>query len=296
MITTPLSISAKCIASWGNHGLFANSSEEHFPADYLRRIGRPLCGDNIEATQNDKGQWHITRIAPQTNTFARADRRGRKQVIAANIDQLLIVVASEPAPSKDLLDRYLVAGELTLCQCIIIHNKVDLDAEKPSSLSVRLQALADIGYPVISVSATKAIGIDMLNNILKGNCSMLVGQSGVGKSSLVNQLIPNLDLQTKAISNATGKGTHTTSISTLYHLPNNGQIIDSPGVWEYGLWQMPADELAWGFKEFRDYLGQCRFRDCQHLNEPGCKLRENVADSQRYACYQRLLNEQKRFV
>ncbi len=289
-----------CVASWGNHGLVAAPDQTILPVQYQRRVGRPLCGDRVDIDLQPDSQWLATHIHPRSNCFARADRRGRRQQIAANLDQIVVVLAPEPAPSRDLIDRYLAAGEILGIACLLVLNKVDLDESALEALRERLNPYRQLGYRVLECSAETGHGLDQLAPELSGRQSLLAGQSGVGKSSLLNRLIPDLSVQTNSLSSATGKGKHTTTIAKLYFLEHSaGCIIDSPGVWEYGLWQMDSAELAHGFIEFRELLGTCRFQDCQHRAEPGCALlaraESDAVFAHRLACYQRLLREQQRF-
>ncbi len=272
---------------------------------YQRRIGRPLVGDVVDIEQQTDHQWLVTTIHPRSTYFARGDRNGRQQRIAANIDQSIIVMAAEPAPSRDLIARYVIAAEILGMTPVLVLNKIDLPEPAVQIQRERLALYIDLGYQVLECSAESGQGISQLAEHLADKQSMLVGQSGVGKSSLLNRLIPDLSIQTSSLSSATGKGKHTTTIAQLYYLPQSGKnahgrVIDSPGVWEYGLWVMPADELAYGFREFREHLGKCRFNDCQHQQEPGCALLLQAENDdrfrQRLLCYQRLLNEQQRHI
>ncbi len=294
-----------CVASWGNHGMVALPDKHLLPVQYQRRIGRPLCGDKVDIEQQPDHQWLVTRIHKRSTFFARADRFGRQQMIAANMNQALVVIAPEPSPSRDLIDRYLCANEILGIKTILVLNKIDLIGEKLSQLRQQLTAYKQLGYQVIECSASSGAGIDDLQQQLSNQtepavCSLLIGQSGVGKSSLLNSLIPDLAVQTNSLSNATGKGKHTTTIAHMYMLADqNSTIIDTPGVWEYGLWVMPPSELAYAFKEFREWLGKCRFHDCQHSGEPECVFQQQADQcpdfAKRWQCYRRLLVEQERF-
>lgn len=295
----------RCVASWGNHGLAASSTQSTVRVQYQRRIGRPLCGDVIGLEQQQDKQWLVNKIESRRNHFARADRKGRPQLLAANIDQAIVVIAPEPAPSRDLIDRYLAANEILGIRTTLVLNKVDLSSQDLDQLRQQLSIYIELGYTVIECSTLQNHGIDTLKQQLadesgQPRCSLFVGQSGVGKSSLLNCLVPDLSIQVNSLSTATGKGKHTTTTSKMYFLPGESDmIIDSPGVWEYGLWRMPGSELAYGFLEFRDHLGQCRFQDCQHNTEPQCALQSQADQSttfeQRLQCYRRLLAEQQRF-
>jgi ribosome biogenesis GTPase len=159
----------------------------------------------------------------------------------------------------------------------------------------RLSEYEELGYTVIRTSCKKEPGTDALKPVLKDRTSIFVGQSGVGKSSLINRLIPDLDIQTGALSHATGKGTHTTTSTMLYRFSEGGYLIDSPGVWEYGIWKLDEQELVHGFVEFRRWLGGCRFNNCRHVTEPDCAIKRAVDDGHirewRYRSYLRLLDQ-----
>jgi ribosome biogenesis GTPase len=181
----------------------------------------------------------VSAILPRRNVFMRADTRQRKQIIAANLDQVLVVVAPRPEPSRDLVERYLVAVHSLGIEPVIVLNKVELMAVTTISEGSPLAHLDDyrkLGYQVLQTSCKTQPGLNGLESVLQGRTSILVGQSGVGKSSLANGLIPDLELQTGELSRVTGKGTHTTTTTIMYSLPGGGRLIDSPGVWEYGLW------------------------------------------------------------
>jgi ribosome biogenesis GTPase len=197
------------------------------------------------------------------------------------------------------MERYLLAVHSLEIEPIIVLNKVDLedyDEASPGGAVVgRLSGYESLGYEVLRTSCKAEPGITALAPILKDRTSILVGQSGVGKSSLVRKLLPNLEIQTGELSRVTGKGTHTTTTTILYDLPDGGCLLDSPGVWEYGLWKLEAGQLTAGFTEFRPYLQECRFNDCLHRSEPGCAVkqavREQAISEWRYASYLRLLEQ-----
>ena len=281
--------------AYGNQGIAELVDGRQAVCVFRRTIGRPLCGDRVRLERRG-ATLAVCEIAARRNVFVRADRRRQKQEVASNLDQVLIVIAPLPAPSRDLLERYLVAVHSLGIEPVVVVNKVELletsPAETDSAFS-HLHEYRDLGYRVAEVSCKGPPGIDALHSALSGRSSILVGQSGVGKSSLVNRLIPDLELQTGALSRSTGKGTHTTTTTIMYQLATGGRLVDSPGVWEYGLWDMAADELLSGFPEFSAFHGHCRFNDCQHTGEPGCMVAEAAntgkIHSWRYQSYLRLM-------
>ena len=288
----------RILVSHGNRGMVELENGDRVECKFRRSVGRPFCGDWVVLEDADDESVVVAEILPRSNEFMRANGRGHKQVIASNLDQVLIVIAPAPEPSRDLLERYLVAVHSLGIQPLIVVNKFELisdgqfDQQGPLG---RLGEYQQLGYTVIRTSCKQDPGIEELTPSLQDKCNILVGQSGVGKSSLANALLPDLDLQTGALSRVTGKGTHTTTTTIMYSLPCSGRLIDSPGVWEYGLWQMEPAELAAGFREFSDFAMQCRFNDCRHHSEPGCAVREAVnlgsIRAWRYESYLRLLEQ-----
>ena len=205
------------------------------------------------------------------------DQRGQLKPVAANVDRLIIVFAPLPTPYTNLIDRYLVAAEQADIEPLLVMNKSDLLKTSPNpELLQWLDDYSRLGYRTLLLSAGEGDGLDNLRAELKDHTSVFVGQSGVGKSSLINALLPGQDLRVGALSESTGKGTHTTTTAKLFHFPAGGDLIDSPGIREFGLTHISHDELLEGFIEFRPFLGHCRFRDCQHLHEPGCALLQAV--------------------
>jgi ribosome biogenesis GTPase len=286
------------LVSHGNRGIVELPGGDQLECKFRRSVGRPCCGDRVEVERADSDSAVVSTILPRDNVFIRANARQQKQIIAANLDQVLIVIAPEPEPSRDLVERYLVAVHSLGIQPLLVVNKAELLENENSELSGPLTHLEDyreLGYPVVHTSCKDAPGTEKLMPLLEDRASILVGQSGVGKSSLVNALLPDLDLQTGALSRVTGKGTHTTTTTIMYRLPCSGRLIDSPGVWEYGLWQMSQPELSGGFIEFGKYSGLCKFNDCRHRSEPGCAIREAAEQSRirewRYRSYLRLLEQ-----
>lgn len=215
----------------------------------------------------------IEAVQPRSSELSRPNAYGQVKPVAANIDQIILVIAPEPEAHPNLIDRYLVAAENCGIEPIILLNKTDLlNEQNKAPLIALLNSYQQLGYRTLSVCSHIEASLGELKNFLNGRTSVFVGQSGVGKSSLISTLLPNEELRVGALSAHTAKGRHTTTTARLYHFPAGGDLIDSPGIREFGLWHMSKDEVLYGFKELRNIVGNCRFRDCSHLHEPGCAL------------------------
>jgi len=247
-----------------------------------------VAGDRIVWQIEGDGQGVVISCYPRQSVLGRPDKQKVLKPVAANITQLMIVVAPKPEISWSLLDSYLVVAEhLNLHACIVL-NKIDLADE--ALLAQLKQQYEPLGYDLLFTGHDNNNGYQSLENALKNHISVFVGQSGVGKSSLITKMLPlEDDIQTGEISAKTDLGRHTTSNSTFYHLPFGGGLIDSPGVREFGLWHMPSSEIARGYREFKPYLSQCKFRNCTHRDSPGCALliavKEKLVSSKRYENY-----------
>lgn len=223
----------------------------------------------------------IEAVHPRHSELVRPDFYDGVKPVAANVDQIVIISAVLPELSLNIIDRYLVACECTDIKPIIVLNKIDLlNDDQRTEVEKKLTIYTHIGYQVLYVSCQNQQGIAVLQEVLQGKISILVGQSGVGKSSIINLLLPHQSqsVMTGGISEISGLGQHTTTSSRLYHLPNGGDIIDSPGIREFGLWHLEPEQVISGFKEFGNYLGGCHFRDCNHFDTPGCLLQKAVQD------------------
>ncbi|HIE56312.1 MAG TPA: small ribosomal subunit biogenesis GTPase RsgA [Chromatiaceae bacterium] len=244
---------------------------------FRQNLGDIVCGDRVLWQPADNDQGVVVALLPRDTVLPRQDYSGREKPLAANITQLVVVLASKPEPTGFLTDQYLVAAELMGVKALITLNKSDLlSGDELKRFQQRFAHYRRIGYSVITVSARRQHGLNPLMERLEGETSILVGQSGVGKSSLINVLLPRQLEAVGELSEASGLGRHTTSATTLHFLENGGEIIDSPGVRSFRLGRVDRRELERGFREFAPFLGQCRFSNCTHRQEPGCALREAV--------------------
>lgn len=235
-------------------------------------LDNPVAGDRVVWQQGEGERGVIVAIEPRHSLLTRPDFTGQPKSIAANIDQMLIVVAPQPPAFANLIDRYLVAAEAHNLRAVIVQNKADIALDEAST--AMLQAYRAMGYPLLTVSSKTGAGLAELNQQLKDAISIFVGQSGVGKSSLVNALLPDANTAVGELSHAADKGKHTTTTARLFHFPAGGDLIDSPGIREFGVQNLARAAVERGFREFEPFIARCRFRNCRHESEPGCALLE----------------------
>jgi ribosome biogenesis GTPase len=263
-----------------------------------RLFGRRLqvvCGDRVGwvAQEAEGAEGLVVEVEPRTSELARISSSGEGEVIVANLDLLVAVLAPVPAPDFSICDRYLAAAEWAGLSAAIVLNKSDLPEAADPQLEAELATYRTLGYPAVRTTKREPHGADALGRLLRGRTGVLVGQSGVGKSSLINCLVPGVEAAVQEISRATEEGRHTTTASALYHLPGGGELMDSPGVRDYAP-PLPAPrDLASGFRELAATTVDCRFPDCRHAGEPGCKVEALVASgaisARRLASYRQLL-------
>lgn len=249
------------------------------------------CGDRVAVARSGDGLGVIETCLPRRTLFYRSNAF-REKLIAANVSQVIIVVACEPSFSDELVTRSLVAAEAAGVKALIVLNKCDL-GDRIDAARRALQPFLDLGYPVVPLSARGDVSV--LRASLAEHDSVLVGQSGMGKSTLINALLPDANAATREISLALDSGKHTTTHATRYQLDQSSSLIDSPGLQDFGLGHLSREEIDSAFPELRPLLGQCRFRDCHHDREPGCvvqaALQAGRINARRFVAYRGLCGE-----
>jgi ribosome biogenesis GTPase / thiamine phosphate phosphatase len=285
------------IARYGKKAMVEAGDTSIHQCALRQHLGYIVAGDQVvwHATQADEGV--ITALLPRKSELTKPITHNIFKPVAANINQVIIVVAPQPPLSTLLLDSYLVACHTLQLSPIILVNKYDLLSDDDDTTQA-MKVYTRLPYPVLYTSTSTPHGLDHLHQTLQQHTSVFVGQSGVGKSSLIVSLLPHEDIVVGALSATQAHGRHTTSSSRLYHLPTGGDLIDSPGVREFGLWHMPAAQIAKGFVEFTPWLGKCKFSDCQHQQEPGCAIIQAMQQGDihpaRVANYHRLVAQYQR--
>lgn len=255
---------------------------------------QPVCGDRVLVRPiPNEAEWLITAILPRDNELSRPNNRGQVEVLAANLTFLCIVVADPPQPDWFIVDRYLCAAEMMHISAAVVFNKSDL-AQGQDTVRDELRVFGKIGYPTVLCSARSGENLQQVERLLTQQTAIIVGQSGVGKSTLINRLVADADQKTDNVSLASGKGRHTTVNSVRLWLAGGGSVIDSPGVRDYAPPAVNTTEVLLGFREIADSGQLCRFANCLHLREPACAVKAAVAEGmiseRRYKSYRRLLN------
>ena len=288
------------VASFGQRGMLSPAPISHQarPNDNTQPVPFILKGRKLRAVCGDRVIWHlsadgdavVSEVLTRQNALERPDSRGHPETIAANLTHIVVVLAPVPEADFFIADRYLCAAEILRAKAVVVWNKADLQPEPPSELGI----YATLGYPVVNCSTETGTGIDELESHLSTGVAMLVGQSGVGKSSLINKMIPNAEMATGELSSANREGKHTTTASFMHRFRSGGRLIDSPGVRDFAPAIRDVTDVAFGFVEINSTSKQCRFADCQHLREPNCAVKDAVAagsiNERRYESYKRLRN------
>ncbi len=273
------------ITHHGKELIVCNASQETINCQLRQNLGTIVCGDRVAFQFVDRHSVPKTAVvvalAKRINLLQKAGFAGKAKAVAANIDQVVVVCALVPRPSSYLIDRYLVAAENLPARPVIVINKIDLlDEENERVVNDINSIYTAIGYRVLETSATRNTGVDELQSVLIDSTSIHVGLSGVGKSSLVKDLLPDIDIRIGEISHASKEGKHTTTVSTLYLLPTGGNLIDSPGVRDFTPLNLDNEQLLNGFIELKAYRGQCKFTNCSHTNEPGCAIAQALENGE----------------
>ena len=253
-----------------------------FKIDGLTSTNPIAVGDvvTIETENELEGSVTITEIANRKNYITRTSpaNKHKHHIIASNIDQsLLFATLKDPKTSQGFMDRFLITSEAYQIPSIIVFNKSDLYKEKELEKFAEVKSIYEaIGYKVMGMSIEKNIGVEEVKNLLQDKITLLSGHSGVGKSSFINTIFPELQLKTQDVSGWSGKGLHTTTFAEMFNLPFSGCVIDTPGIRELGLVDIPKQELSHYFPEMRKVINDCQFNNCMHTNEPGCAVKEAV--------------------
>ena len=283
--------SGTVVAGFGRETLVRSDSGELLRATARNRQLQPVCGDRVMLSAIAGGRAVIEAIDPRRNVFSRASRH-RTKVLAANITQVVVLVACEPSFSDELMCRFLAAAELAGLPALIALNKSDLIAKAIDHIV--LEPFRGLGYPLVELVGKR--DAQPLLPYLHHHRSLLAGQSGMGKSTLVKTLVPEAEVRIGEISRFLDSGRQSTIAARLYLIADGSEIVDTPGVSEFGLAGLSAREIAAGFREFGSHAARCRFQDCRHLSEPGCAVREatlsGAVHPRRLALYQRILQQE----
>ncbi|MGB9577809.1 MAG: ribosome small subunit-dependent GTPase A [Halothiobacillaceae bacterium] len=268
---------------------------ERHPCTFRQTLGGVVTGDKVRWQDNPGGKGTVEFVEPRRSVLIRPDTLGKPRMMAANIDQVLITLAPVPEPNPSVIDRAIVAALDLPARPILLVNKIDLmDEDGREFLRAFLSEWTNIGITALELSASTGEGLEVLKDMLDGHESLFVGLSGVGKSSIVRALLPEgVEVAVGEISEHSQEGRHTTRTSTLYHLPSGGDVVDAPGVRDFGVWAMTPEAVLRGFAEIQEAAQACRFANCTHRMEPGCAVKQAVEDgrisARRYQSYLELM-------
>jgi len=290
-------VPARVIESFGRRVTVATADGATLPAELFGKRLTCVCGDEVTIRLPSRASGDVAKVVtvtPRRTTFARTDSRGRTEPLAANLSLLAVIVAPEPVPDPYIADRYLAGAALAGITGIVVVNKSELPDAAAEPFQAVMREYEAAGYEVMHLSAHSTQTVAPLKARLAGMVAMLVGQSGMGKSTLTNALVPESLRPTRTISESTGEGRHTTVSTALFRIPGSGELIDSPGVRDYAPPPVEDSQVQVGWPEILALAPQCRFNNCLHLREPGCAVTEAVAANKlpprRYESYKRLIN------
>jgi ribosome biogenesis GTPase len=290
---------ARVVECFGRRVIVETGTQERIAAELFGKRLNVVCGDEVQirdarnvSTTDDAPR--VVSVAPRRSLFSRTDSRGRTEPLAANLTLLAVVIAPEPYPDPFMVDRYLAGAAFAGISGAVIVNKSDLPTATAPAFVALMEEYRRADYPVLPISARQRTALESLTSLLQGQITMLVGQSGVGKSTLTNALIPASERLTRTLSTASGEGRHTTVSTVLLRIPEIGELIDSPGVRDYAPALIEDARVQVGWPEITALASQCRFNNCLHLREPACAVTKAVAANalapRRYESYKRLVN------
>jgi ribosome biogenesis GTPase len=289
-------IPARVTESFGRRVIVETTDGRRFGAELFGKRLNCVCGDEVtvrEPSQNDDIA-KVVAVTARRSLFARTDSRGRTEPLAANLSLLIVIIAPTPEPDLYIADRYLAGAALAGIAGALIVNKSELPGAADPEFQTRVADYERAGYTVLRVSAKHEPSVEPIRALLSGASAMFVGQSGVGKSTLTNQLAPASERPTRSLSDSTGEGRHTTVSTALFRLPDGGELVDSPGVRDYAPPPVEDAMVQVGWPEILKRASECRFNNCMHIREPGCAVLAAVASNavspRRYESYKRLVN------
>jgi ribosome biogenesis GTPase / thiamine phosphate phosphatase len=288
-------MSARVVESFGRRVIVETADGTHTPAELFGKRLTVVCGDEVTVRAARTGDApRVVAVAPRRSLFARTESRGRTEPLAANLTLLCAVVAPEPTPDPFIIDRYLAGAAYAGIRGAVVVNKADLQSAQSDEFADLVKEYEAARYPVLTLSAQSNAGVEPLAQLMKGEVTMLVGQSGVGKSTLTNAIVPASMRPTRSLSDSTGEGRHTTVSTALFRIPGGGELIDSPGVRDYAPALVDDATVQVGWAEILELAPGCRFNNCLHLREPGCAvigaIENGTLSARRYESYKRLMN------
>jgi len=289
-----LAAPARVVECYGRRAIVeAATGDRHAAVLFGKRL-QVVCGDQVRLARDaGSDEWQIMAVEPRRTVITRTDNRGRTEPLAANVTLLAAMLAPEPSPDLYMIDRYLAGAAYAGVKGAVVINKTDIGDAQILSAAIAAE-FSQAGYQVVCLSALSGSGLDPLRELLSNEITLLVGQSGVGKSTLCNALVPASMRPTRALSAATGEGTHTTVSATLLPLPQGGELVDSPGVRDFAPAPVATALVQTGWPEIMAVSGGCRFNNCLHLREPGCAVQAAIETGKisrrRYEGYKRLMN------